>query len=138
MEHIRENLKNNATAKRARTMPAASYVLEDPRMAVSAVRQRTLNRALFQVLGGMDDPNSSLRLYSRASIQAAFSDVGTLTKKDITRLIAARLPELRHRLPRERQIWQSEDARQAIFDAAALALTCATQIPNGRAPAAAA
>ncbi len=101
-------------------------VLEHPRMAVSGVRQTTLNRALFQVLGGMDDSDCSLRLYPRTSIPAAFTDTGALTKKEITKLIAERFPELKHRLPRTRRIWESEDARQAIFDAAALALahTC--------------
>jgi len=41
-------------------------------------------------------------------------------KYDIARMIADRFPELSWRLPPKRKPWQSEAARQSIFDAASL------------------
>jgi hypothetical protein len=44
-------------------------------------------------------------------------------KAKTARIVAAKFPELRSRLPPERKPWMSEDYRMAIFDAAAFALT---------------
>lgn len=48
--------------------------------------------------------------------------LGLGTKAQIARILVARFPELRHRLPRERTRWSTEDERTHIFDALALAV----------------
>lgn len=48
--------------------------------------------------------------------------LGPATKAQIARALTERFPELRPRVPRERQRWTSEDERMHIFDALALAV----------------
>lgn len=63
-----------------------------------------------------------VRRVSRTKVGKTFAGFGASNKDQIARLIAARFPELALRLPPERKPWMSEDARMAIFDAAAFAL----------------
>jgi len=57
-----------------------------------------------------------------------FAAQGATTKHAIAGVIVARFPELAPHRPRFRKPWMSEDERQAIFDAAAFALTiCAAK-----------
>ena len=60
-------------------------------------------------------------VYSRDDVRAQFP--GATTRYEIAQAVAERLPPLRRRLPPVRRPWMSEDERQCIFDAAALALT---------------
>lgn len=48
--------------------------------------------------------------------------LGLRTKAQIAKALAERFPELRHRMPRERTCWSTEDERMHIFDALALAV----------------
>lgn len=48
--------------------------------------------------------------------------LGPGTKAQIARMLAERFPELRHRMPRERTRWSTEDERMHIFDALSFAL----------------
>lgn len=48
--------------------------------------------------------------------------LGPGTKAQIAKTLAGRFPELRHRMPRERTRWSTEDERMHIFDALALAV----------------
>lgn len=48
--------------------------------------------------------------------------LGPGTKVQIANALAARFPELQHRLPRERTRWSTEDERMHIFDALMLAV----------------
>jgi Holliday junction resolvasome RuvABC endonuclease subunit len=59
----------------------------------------------------------------RREVRSAFAPLGAVSKPDIASAIAIALPALKHRLPPIRKLWMSEDARQLIFDAAALVLT---------------
>lgn len=61
--------------------------------------------------------------YDRNDVRQAFAPLGAMTKPDIAKAVAIVLPALKHRLPPIRKLWMSEDARQLIFDAAALVLT---------------
>jgi hypothetical protein len=47
------------------------------------------------------------------------------TKYSITEHLAETFPELAAKAPRRRKVWQSEDERMSVFDALALAVTCA-------------
>ncbi len=56
--------------------------------------------------------------------------LGPGTKATIARSLAERFPELRHRMPRERTRWSTEDERMHIFDAIALAMAILTLRPS--------
>jgi len=60
---------------------------------------------------------------SREQVRRAFSRHGAVTKEEIARVISEVFPELKPRLPKRREIWQSEDYRISIFDAVALGMT---------------
>lgn len=48
--------------------------------------------------------------------------LGVKSKAETTQAIIRRFPELRHRAPRNRRSWMSEDERTHVFDAVALAI----------------
>ena len=58
--------------------------------------------------------------YSRRQVREVFAKEGAQTRPEIAKAIAARIPALASRLPPLRKLWMSEDARQSLFDAAAL------------------
>jgi hypothetical protein len=62
-----------------------------------------------------------VRFVSRETVQKAFRATSR-TRYRIACSAAERLPELASRLPPKRKIWQSEDYRMSIFDAAALGI----------------
>ena len=62
-------------------------------------------------------------IYSRAVIRTSFVSVGARTRYEIAKTIALHIEALRRHLPPTRRSWQSEDCRQCLFDAAALAMT---------------
>jgi hypothetical protein len=62
-------------------------------------------------------------VYPRDKVQSVFGRAGAMTRHEVARAIAERLTALSHRLPNKRRRWEPEDARQSLFDAAALALT---------------
>lgn len=82
------------------------------------VRARSLGLRHMAVASEMN-----VCLYDRAAIRLCFASVGARTKYEIAQAIARELPALSHRLPPLRKIWATEDARQSLFDAAALGLT---------------
>lgn len=56
-------------------------------------------------------------------VEVVFSQFGASTKYGIATAIAEWFPALAPKLPFKRKLWDAEDDRFAIFDAAALALT---------------
>jgi hypothetical protein len=56
-------------------------------------------------------------------IRTVFASVGASTRYEIAQVISQHIDVFSHRMPRKRKPWESEDARQSIFDAAALAMT---------------
>ncbi len=60
--------------------------------------------------------------YPKAAIRQTFSTVGATTKYEIAQAIARQIPAFAIRLPRFRKPWMSQDMRQSLFDASALAL----------------
>ncbi len=63
------------------------------------------------------------RGFSREQVRRTFQRPVPVTKHQIAEGIAGRFLELASRLPPRRKPWMSEDARMAIFDAVALAIT---------------
>jgi hypothetical protein len=62
-------------------------------------------------------------IFDREAIKIAFAEFGASSRCEIAHVIAQRIDGFSHRLPRERKLGDSEDVRQSLFDAAALALT---------------
>jgi hypothetical protein len=60
--------------------------------------------------------------YSRADVYATFASAGFSNKQTLAELIAKHFPAFERHVPPPRKPWKSEDARMALFDAAALAL----------------
>lgn len=61
----------------------------------------------------------AVRRFAQTRVHAHF---GVHTKYAVAERVAEELPQLALRLPPKRKPWMSEDARQSLFDAAALAL----------------
>jgi Holliday junction resolvasome RuvABC endonuclease subunit len=121
---IREKKKNARTLERIRRL-IERY--EPEVMVIEAITNRSrrsdrilrLYKMLLQYAGtkGLD-----VRSYSRIEVRECFVAVGAKTKYEIAKAIAIQIPELAHRLPPVRKLWMSEDARQSLFDAAALGI----------------
>ena len=62
-------------------------------------------------------------VYERGTIRMVFQKSGAYTREQIAQVIAKSVDDFRHRLPPARKRWTSEDHRQCLFDAAALAIT---------------
>ena len=62
-------------------------------------------------------------VYTRGDIRAAFRTVGAITRQEIADAVARHVDAFRHRLPKPRKPWESEDRRMALFSAGALVLT---------------
>jgi hypothetical protein len=92
----------------------------DEHPARRAKRIQELCRQMIALAAGrgMDTP-----IYSRATVRESFESSGARTRHDIALSISEQIEVFRRRLPRERKRWDSEDARQSLFDAVALALT---------------
>ena len=62
-------------------------------------------------------------IYGRETVHECFESSGARTRHDIALSIAEQIEIFRHRLPPKRKTGNSEDVRQSLFDAVALALT---------------
>lgn len=121
--------RKNVTAMRAMTALIERHhpsrvVLEDTieRRSRRHARIRLLHA---QVIRYCRARHIRVRTYRR---DAVFRYFGVTTKYELNRVLAAALPALQLRMPPRRKPWMSEDARQSLFDAAALALLCVSTI----------
>jgi hypothetical protein len=69
------------------------------------------------------NPKAACIMVSRHQVREAFSYLGRPTRPAIACAIAERIPFFAPLVPPVRKIWNSEDRRMGLFDAAALALT---------------
>ena len=99
-----------------------ALVLQDMSAAGTrrACRLRELNATIAELAGERGVP---VFTYSRAQVQEAFEPFGFTSKRVIAEAIAKHIPVFDRYLPPVRKPWMSEDARMALFDAVALALT---------------
>lgn len=89
----------------------------------SAARADRLTRLCRAVSALAADRGAEVAVYTRADIAACFLDVGARTRDEIALAVVRHVDAFRHRLPKRRKPWQAEDARMALFSAAALVLT---------------
>ena len=94
-------------------------VLEEPKGSLRCLRIRRLISSLQRLAHRQDISTST---YSQEDIRAMFTSFGGTTKFEIATIITAWLPELHPVLPPKRRIFESENERFAIFDAASFAL----------------
>ena len=86
-------------------------------------RARRIADLCVAVRRAADDRGAETAVYSRADIREAFAEVEARTRREIAEAVARHLEAFRHRLPKPRRPWESEDARGALFAAAAVILT---------------
>lgn len=86
-------------------------------------RSRRVADLCRAVLSSADARGLETAVYSRVEIGEAFAEVGARTRREIAEAVARHCEAFRHRLPRPRRAWESEDAREALFAAAAVGLT---------------
>lgn len=86
-------------------------------------RARRIADLCTAVRRAADDRGIETVVYSRADIRAAFAEVEARTRREIAEAVARHCEAFRHRLPKPRRPWESEDARGALFAAAAVVLT---------------
>jgi len=95
-------------------------VLEDA-AAKGSRRSERIKRLYRAVLALAAARAVETHAYSRTRIRRCFDEAfGASRKHEIAQTLAVLLPELAHRVPPIRKLWQSEDVRMGIFDAAAL------------------
>jgi hypothetical protein len=70
--------------------------------------------------------------YSRADVYSTFASAGFSNKQTLAELIAKHIPAFEQHVPPPRKPWKSEDARMALFDAAALALVFFQKAATGK------
>jgi len=87
-------------------------------------RRKERIRALCRMMvREVEERAIDLSIFDRDAIRMAFDRFGANTRSEIARVIADHFDGLSHRIPRERKLGDSEDVRQSLFNAAALALT---------------
>lgn len=84
---------------------------------------RRLRKLTAEVEGLAKKLNVPIQKISRQQINGAFDFLMPLSRYMIVEAIARNIPAFEQYIPLRRKIWQSEDRRMALFDAAALALT---------------
>lgn len=62
-------------------------------------------------------------IFRRSAIQAVFGSVGAKTRYEIAEVIRTQIDAFSHQMPRKRTLIVNADPKQAMFDAAALAIT---------------
>ena len=62
-------------------------------------------------------------VFDRDAIRHAFTKFGAQTRGEIARVIADRIESFGHRQPGAREVWNTLDPHQCLFDAAALVVT---------------
>ena len=100
-------------------------VIADPRTARIKARQVALNTFIHYATLAVHG-SCAIQLVSADQWHRTLSPLGAVTKEAIATLLVGMFPELLPHLPPHRHVSQSEDARWAIFDAVALALSAGT------------
>lgn len=126
VKQLKGKQKNPRVLKQIRVLieqyPPDALVIED--CAVKGSRRSPRIRRLYRSIEALAASEAvEVHCYSRAQLRQCFSEgFGASTKQEIAQAIVTLLPELAHRVPPVRKLWQSEDPRMGIFDAAALVL----------------
>ena len=124
VERRRKTQKGSLAAleKIIRRLTPEAFLLEafERPGAKKTTRTQRVSRAMAALAA---DRGADVEIYTRGDVQACFAAVGARTRDEIAAAVARHLDAFRHRLPKRREAWESEDRRMALFSAAALVLT---------------
>ncbi len=82
-------------------------------------------RALYRDIEKLADRGGiEAYAYPWQVVFSVFKEGRPQTRHDLAVMISGMIPAIRRRLPPKRKIWLPQDPRQALFDAAALGITC--------------
>jgi len=104
------------------SMFAPSIILVRKAVERDRISQPMIRLAIHNLKAFAKRTLITVLLIDESSLHGFFSKEAKINKHDIARMVADRFPELSWRLPPKRKPWQSEPARQSIFDAASLGL----------------
>lgn len=137
LKRIRGGDKNarslEAVVRLCKALGPDTLVIEDCVSAPSK-RSKRVQRLHALIAAFAQTENLTLAQYSRAAIRETFREAGAITRYEIAQAIASYIPALAHRMPPMRKLWQTEDERLSLFDAAALALTHFAVVPEDTEP----
>lgn len=137
LKRIRDKDKNarslETVERLVRALRPDTIVIEDC-VSGTCRRSRRVKRLYALIAAFAQAENLTLVQYSRATVRATFREAGAITRYEIAQAIASYIPAFAHRMPRVRKLWQAEDHRLALFDAAALALTHYAFVPTDDEP----
>jgi Holliday junction resolvasome RuvABC endonuclease subunit len=110
-----------------------TLVIED--CVLSKSRRSARVRNLYALIANFAAAeNLTLACYPRKAVYTRFRQCGACTRHQIAQAIASYIPAFMHRMPPMRKLWQAEDQRLSLFDAAALALTHYAFVPEATEP----
>jgi hypothetical protein len=124
-----QSFRNGRNAVRIPLATKTAALLEDFRPAVVVAKEPPsrikVNRARTRKILELIRHKASLRgirtrVFKRCAATSFFGGKERVTKHQIATTLAERFAELRPFLPPKRKLWESEDYRMSIFDAAAL------------------
>jgi Holliday junction resolvasome RuvABC endonuclease subunit len=110
-----------------------TLVIEDC-VSVKSKRSGRVKRLHALITAFAQTENLTLAQYTRGAVRATFREAGAITRYEIAQAIASYIPAFANRMPRARKLWQDEDRRLWLFDAAALALTHFAVVPQDDEP----
>jgi hypothetical protein len=124
VKEIKGNLRNHRSIEEMRNLieryRPELIVIEDKSPRKRPVRIQRIYRSILNIA---KSNHIEVHRCSKKEIAAFFARAGAKTKSEIASAVAVRIKAFSHRLPPIRKPWNSEDPRQSLFDAAALALT---------------
>jgi hypothetical protein len=126
VKEVRGDKNRQALAKAAELMSwhQADMVVLENAQGVGSRRSDRIKQLHRQLADLAKESNVALRQFSRSDIKAVFASRGASTKYEIAQAICKEWPDLAPWLPAPRKIWNSEDPKLSIFDAASLAIAC--------------
>lgn len=107
-------------------------VLED-RSHLKSTRYARVNRLQSTLAAMAADQNIDVVYYSRTAVGNAFH-YDKITRYEIAQAIASFIPAFESRMPSPRKVWQSDDPRLWLFDAASFAMTHFAAIAGSEPP----
>jgi hypothetical protein len=122
----------DAVARLCKRLRPDTLVIED-RTSLAANRYGRVHRLQKLLAALAIEENIELARYSRSRIRKAFH-YETISRYEIAQAIAAFIPAFENRLPPPRKLWNSEDPRLWLFDAASLAMTHFAAIAGAEPP----
>jgi hypothetical protein len=126
IKHVARGEKNTQSLAAVEALIARfdphSIVIED--VSEPGSKRTSRVRQLYRDIEKLAD-RASLDTYAYPwpVVFQVFKDARPRTRHDIAKRVAVMIPAIARRLPPKRKIWLPQDPRQALFDAAALALT---------------